>query len=197
MKKQNKFANWFKKYGTYAVAGALVVMLSGAVLITGLSASSQKAELNDAKNPVQSVGTYPITFSMPMANASMIKDFSADELYLNSTLGRWEYHDGIDLTSSDLKVFAVADGEVVGVEETSLYGTVITLKHANGLESLYGSLAENVLVKKGDKVKGGQEIATADNTASSEQADGKHLHFSMVENGKKIDPANYLELEVK
>ena len=99
MKKQ-KFANWFKKYGTYATAGALVLLLSGAVLVTGLNASSQKAELNDASNPVVSVGTYPITFSMPMANATLIKDFSVDELYLNGTLGRWEYHDGIDLTSS-------------------------------------------------------------------------------------------------
>lgn len=196
MKKQ-KFANWFKKYGTYATAGALVLLLSGAVLVTGLNASSQKAELNDVSNPVVSVGTYPITFSMPMANASLIKDFSVDELYLNGTLGRWEYHDGIDLTSSDLKVYAVADGEVVDVSENSLYGTVITLKHSNGLQSLYASLSDDVLVKKGDKVKAGTELGKADDTASSEAADGKHLHFSLIENGKKIDPANYLELEVK
>ena len=185
MKKQ-KFANWFKKYGTYATAGALVLLLSGAVLVTGLNASSQKAELNDASNPVVSVGTYPITFSMPMANASLIKDFSVDELYLNGTLGRWEYHDGIDLTSSDLKVYAVADGEVVDVSENSLYGTVITLKHANGLQSLYASLSDDVLVEKGDKVKAGTELGKADDTASSEAADGKHLHFSLIENGKKI-----------
>lgn len=196
MKKQ-KLANWFKKYGTYVTAGALVFLLSGAVLITGLNASNQKAELNDASSPVVSVGTYPITFSMPMANASLIKDFSVDELYLNATLGRWEYHDGIDLTSSDLKVYAVADGEVVDVSENSLYGTVITLKHSNGLESLYASLADDVLVEKGDKVKAGTELGKADDTASSEAADGKHLHFSLIENGKKIDPANYLELEVK
>ena len=196
MKKQ-KFANWFKKYGTYATAGVLVLLLSGAVLVTGLNASSQKAELNDASNPVVSVGTYPITFSMPMANASLIKDFSVDELYLNGTLGRWEYHDGIDLTSSDLKVYAVADGEVVDISENSLYGTVITLKHSNGLQSLYASLSDDVLVEKGDKVKAGAELGKADDTASSEAADGKHLHFSLIENGKKIDPANYLELEVK
>jgi murein DD-endopeptidase MepM/ murein hydrolase activator NlpD len=62
---------------------------------------------------------------------------------------------------------------------------------------LYASLNPEVEVKEGDKVKAGEVIGTADNTAGSESADGKHLHFSLIEKGKKIDPANYLEFEVK
>ena len=46
-------------------------------------------------------------------------------------------------------------------------------------------------------MKAGEALGSADNTASNEFADGKHLHFSLIENGKKIDPANYLEFEVK
>ena len=52
-------------------------------------------------------------------------------------------------------------------------------------------------VKEGDKVKAGTELGAADNTATNEAADGKHLHFAMIENNKKIDPANYLEFESK
>ena len=194
---KNKVGAWLKKYGTYVTAAVLVVALAGVVLATGLSSNVQKAESSNAENAIVSVNTYPITFSMPMKNASLLKDFSGDELFYNATLGRWEYHDGIDLVSSDLKVFAVANGEVVDVEENGLLGTTVTIKHANNLFSQYSSLSSNVLVEEGDKVKAGEEIASADNSATSEAADGKHLHFSMLENNKKIDPANYLEFEVK
>ena len=196
MEKQKKFALWIKKYGTYLTAAVLVVCLAGVVLITGLTSSSEKANTN-INDPSIEVSTTPLTFSMPMTNATLIKDFSSDELYLNSTLGRWEFHDGIDLVSADLKVFAVADGEVLEVSENSLTGTTILVKHSDSLVSLYGSLNPDVDVQKGDKVKAGEVLGSADNTASSEAADGKHLHFSLIEDGKKIDPANYLEFEVK
>ena len=58
-------------------------------------------------------------------------------------------------------------------------------------------LGEAIKKAVGDKVKNGDEIGTADSTAGGESADGKHLHFALLENGKKIDPANYLEFEVK
>lgn len=196
MEKQNKFATWIKKYGMYLTAGVLVLCLAGVVLVTGLVNSAQNAE-NNANGPSLEVGTKPLTFSMPMTNATLIKDFSSDELYLNSTLGRWEFHDGIDLVSGDLKVFAVADGEVLEVSENSLTGTTVLIKHSDSLVSLYGSLNAEVDVEKGDKVKAGDVIGNADNTATSEANDGKHLHFSLIENGQKIDPANYLEFEVK
>ena len=196
MEKQNKFATWIKKYGMYLTAGVLVLCLAGVVLVTGLVNSAQNAE-NNANGPSLEVGTKPLTFSMPMTNATLIKDFSSDELYLNSTLGRWEFHDGIDLVSGDLKVFAVADGEVLEVSENSLTGTTVLIKHSDSLVSLYGSLNAEVDVEKGDKVKAGDVIGNADNTAASEANDGKHLHFSLIENGQKIDPANYLEFEVK
>ena len=196
MEKQNKFATWLKKYGAYLTAGVLVVCLAGVVLITGLVNSSQNME-NNVNDPSIEVNATPLTFSMPMTNATLIKDFSSDELYLNSTLGRWEFHDGIDLVSSDLKVFAVADGEVLEVTESSLTGTTVLVKHSDSLVSLYASLNPEVEVKEGDKVKAGEVIGMADNTASSEANDGKHLHFSLIEKGQKIDPANYLEFEVK
>ena len=196
MEKQNKFATWMKKYGTYLTAGVLVFCLAAVVLVTGLVNSAQNVE-NNVNDPSIEVNTTPLTFSMPMANATLIKDFSSDELYLNSTLGRWEYHDGIDLVSNDLKVFAVADGEVLEVSESSLTGTTVLVKHSDSLVSLYASLNSEVEVKEGDKVKAGEVIGTADNTAGNESADGKHLHFSLIEKGQKIDPANYLEFEVK
>ncbi len=44
-------------------------------------------------------------------------------------------------------------------------------------------------MKKGDKIA---EVATA---YGSEAKDGEHLHLEMEENGKKVDPAKYLDIE--
>ena len=42
---------------------------------------------------------------------------------------------------------------------------VVEIKHTNGLKTRYGNLDENVLVKKGDKVKANQIIAKVGETA--------------------------------
>ena len=63
--------------------------------------------------------------------------------------------------------------------------------------STYGSLDEQVKVKVGDEVNRGQELGTISSTATSEADAGAHLHFSLLDNGKKIDPASYLNIEIK
>lgn len=197
MENRNRFLLWLKRYGTYTLAGVLILAMATMVLLSGLNSPSDNVEVSSAENPVVSVNTLPITFSMPMENATLIKDFSSSGLYFSSTLGWWEYHDGIDLTSTDLKVYAVADGYVSAINTNSLIGTTVTITHSNKLKSVYGSLNNELNVSVGDTVNEGDQIGTADDTASNEEADGNHLHFEMLENDKKIDPANYLEFEVK
>lgn len=197
MENKSKFSLWLKKYGTYTLAGILILAMATMILLSGLNTTSDNAEVSSAQNPVVSVNTLPITFSMPMGNATLIKDFSSSELFYNTTLGRWEYHGGIDLSSTDLKVYAVADGVVSAVNTNTLSGTSVEITHSNKLKSYYSSLNGELNVSLGDSVKEGDQIGTADNTASTEEDDGKHLHFEMIEDNKKIDPANYLEFEVK
>jgi len=55
-------------------------------------------------------------------------------------------------------VKAIFDGVVRLSRKHPQYGNVIVIRHANGLETVYGNNAEN-LVKVGDKVKAGQTIA--------------------------------------
>lgn len=197
MKKEN-FSNWFKKFGTYVISGGLVLAIG--ITIIAVGTGETKANVSEAKNPVVSVDTEPmsvLTFTLPMNEVNIVKDYSNDELFFNSTLGRWEFHNGIDLTSTDQKVFAVADGTVSKVYSDYANGTVIEIDHGNNLKSVYGSLSENVLVNVGDKVQKGTEIGTASTTATSEINDNAHLHFSFLENEKNVDPANYLDLASK
>ena len=73
----------------------------------------------------------------------------------------------------------------------SLDGNMIKIKHADGTETVYAHNNKN-LVKKGETVKAGQAIAKVGSTGN---ATGNHLHFELLVNGKRIDPATYVGLK--
>lgn len=192
----NKFKLFMKKYGYYCMVGVLVIALGVTI---GIVAGTEDNTLstNPADNPVVSVsGPETLTFTLPMENPSIVKDFSGTDVMWNATYGWWETHEGMDLTSDNPIVFAIADGEVISVTEDVFEGTKVVIEHSSGLESIYSSLSD-VKVKQGDKVKKGDQIGNASDTAGNETATGAHLHFELIENGSKIDPNNYLELEPK
>lgn len=194
----NKFKLFMKKYGYYCMVGVLVIALG---ITIGIAAGTEDNTLNTnpADNPVISV-TNPevLTFTLPMENPSIIKDFSGEDIVFNSSVGWWETHEGMDLTSENSLVFAIADGEVLSVVDDQLEGTKIVIEHANGLQSVYSSLdSTDIKVQAGDKVSMGDQLGVASTSASNESLTGAHLHFELIEDGTKIDPNNYLELEPK
>lgn len=194
----NKFKLFMKKYGYYCMVGVLVIALG---ITIGIAAGTEDNTLNTnpADNPVISV-TNPevLTFTLPMENPSIIKDFSGEDIVFNSSVGWWETHEGMDLTSENSLVFAIADGEVLSVTNDQLEGTKIVIEHANGLQSVYSSLdSTDIKVQVGDKVSMGDQLGVASTSASNESLTGAHLHFELIEDGTKIDPNNYLELEPK
>lgn len=103
--------------------------------------------------------------------------------------GRLSFHDGIDLAAaSGSKVYAFRDGTVTHSGWKSGYGQVVILKHEDGLESLYGHASET-LVRAGQKVSAGTELATVGSTGRST---GPHLHFEVRRHGKPVNPVPYL-----
>jgi len=106
------------------------------------------------------------------------------------SLGRYEYHKGLDLKASrrDL-VLAAADGVVVKIShKTTGYGNMIRLLHPSGYETLYAHLDE-IYLKKGDVVRAGQPIGRAGSTGHST---GVHLHYEVKRNDEQIDPNRFL-----
>lgn len=190
---KEKFVTFFKKYGYYCIAGVLVL----AIGLTIVLATRTSAPINVNPDDITDVDTKPISWAMPMNDLAVLKSFSDSELQYNKTLNVWEAHKSVDLTSSDLSVFAVAAGTVTAVEKNNAFGTVVTITHKDGFVSTYASLDANVPVKNGDTVEKGQKIGEASNTAENESEDGNHLHFEMYQNGSKIDPSNYLNFENK
>ena len=188
IKKERKVKKFFKRFGPYVIAGCLAfaIVLTGTVV--GLTSN------NNTSTPVN---TNELIFALPMNNPNVIKDFSNTELQENVTLNQWEAHLSIDMSSADNLVYAVLDGRVTDVSYNYMEGHKIVIEHDGGFESVYSSLDENLLVKEGDMVVRGQNIAVASLSATSETDIGEHLHFTLLKDDIKIDPNLYIELQNK
>ena len=98
------------------------------------------------------------------------------------------YHSGVDLAArAGAIVVAPADGMVTLAPPPrfSLEGNLVIVDHGMGLSSAFLHLSA-ALVRPGDIVRQGQPIGRVGATG---RATGPHLHWSLVWNGARIDPA--------
>ena len=181
-----------KRYGYYIVFGLLLLTVLTTLIIVGVK-STKKNDV-DVTTPVSST----VTPYMPVLNATIYKEYCGDKLTYNSTLKQWETHNAIDFqVANGSSVYSILDGVVEKVYTNVLEGTVVVISHDNGLVSTYGSLDSDASVSVGDKVSRGDEIGVVSSSATAESDAGAHLHFSMTDNGVKVDPASYLSITTK
>jgi len=103
--------------------------------------------------------------------------------------GRPARHEGIDIASKlGTKILAVGAGVVTWAGKRSGYGNLVEINHGNGYATRYGHNSK-VLVKVGDTVKKGQEIALMGSTGRST---GPHVHFEVLLHGRHVDPIKYV-----
>ncbi|MCD4790934.1 MAG: M23 family metallopeptidase [Bacteroidales bacterium] len=100
-----------------------------------------------------------------------------------------KFHPGIDFSAPiGTKIYATGNGVVKDVRRSRRgYGNRLLIDHGYGYETMYAHIHE-FKVKKGQKVKRGQLIATVGNTGKST---APHLHYEVRRNGKKINPIYY------
>ena len=96
----------------------------------------------------------------------------------------------ISINNEPFEVLAAMSGEVKEVKLDSFTGNKIIIAHPNGMETHYSSVSD-ILVKEGDLVEQGQPIATTIENEWNPTA-GIHLHFEVLEDGKHVNPRNYL-----
>ena len=100
-------------------------------------------------------------------------------------------HSGLDIAApTGTPVKAAAAGIVTHAGPAGTYGNLITIKHADGVETRYAHLSA-VTVTQGTRVDAGTEVGKVGSTGLST---GPHLHFELRRNGKLEDPANQLPL---
>jgi len=104
--------------------------------------------------------------------------------------GQKAFHEGIDFPANvGTPIVAAASGKVIFADVHPQYGKMIEIDHGNGLVSRYAH-ASKLLVKEGDLVVRGQEIARVGATG---RATGPHLHFEVRLNGAPQNPARFLQ----
>lgn len=106
---------------------------------------------------------------------------------------RWgRLHQGIDIEGwSETRVRAAQSGVVTKVgwlNGYSGFGLVVKIRHERRIVTMYAHL-ERALVKRGERVTAGQLIGKAGCTGS---CTGIHLHFQMWDDGRLVDPLDYL-----
>lgn len=103
--------------------------------------------------------------------------------------GRKEFHSGLDISNkSGKKVIATANGKVSYTGRKHLIGNLLIIDHGYGKVTKYGHLKE-ILVKKGQKVKRGDNIGLVGNSGRST---GPHLHYEIQINGTPVNPLKYI-----
>ncbi len=97
-----------------------------------------------------------------------------------------KFHSGVDLSCKrGTNIYAIADGKVIRSSNINGYGNYILIKHANGVVTAYAHLNRRN-VRKGDVLSKNDVIGTVGSTGFST---GPHLHFEIIKNSKKINPA--------
>lgn len=98
-------------------------------------------------------------------------------------------HNGIDIAvNSGSPVYATADGIVTLSGNRYAMGKTVIINHGFGIVTRYGHNSR-LLVKAGDFVQKGQQIALSGNTGRST---GAHLHYEVWVNDEVVDPTKFM-----
>lgn len=125
----------------------------------------------------------------PIANARITSTFGYRHLF-----GKTAYHSGMDFAApTGTPIYATGDGVVVHAGWGNGYGNYIDIDHGNGYVTRYGH-ASRLFVSVGDQVRANQNIAAVGSTGRST---GPHLHYEVLRNGQRENPATYLALAPK
>lgn len=177
-----------------AAASAETTAPASATDDTQAATAAASAAADDAAQEALAQPSAP-AFVRPVAG-DLSEPFSGDELVYQQTFGDWRTHAGADYSAElGARVYAITDGKVSAVSTDALYGTCVTLDHADGLETIYKGLSAKVKVKEGDRVKAGDVLGTVDDTNVAEASEGPHLHVEAIQNGTHIDPETLLSQE--
>lgn len=102
--------------------------------------------------------------------------------------GESRFHRGVDLRAAyGTEVPAASGGTVVCAGERGSYGNLVVVRDGQGVETRYAHLSAT-LVKEGDVVTPGTPVGRV---GSSGRSAAPHLHFEVLVNGERVDPARW------
>lgn len=104
--------------------------------------------------------------------------------------GKKARHEGLDFAGiRGSEVIAVASGAVTWSGSRRGYGKLLEIDHGNGYITRYAH-NDQLLVKAGDRITAGQEIAKMGSTG---RASSPHVHFEVLYKGKAVNPYKFVK----
>jgi murein DD-endopeptidase MepM/ murein hydrolase activator NlpD len=121
----------------------------------------------------------------PIALGRLISRYSRSRFH--PILKTYRPHYGIDYAANTGQpIEATGDGSVIRAGWWGTYGIVVAIQHPRGLETRYAHMSRlGVGIKTGVRVEQGQTIGYVGMTGL---ANGPHVHYELLRNGKHIDP---------
>ena len=164
--------------------------------INGQEVSTEVLDTEVVTTPVDEVvlvGTKATSSSASSSTSSagFIFPLPRGSYKVSSYWGDGRGHKGVDLCANKgVSIYAVAAGTVEYAGYKGDYGYSVVVNHGNGIKTRYAH-ASVLCVKAGDTVTQGQMVAAVGNTGNSY---GNHLHFEVIVNGTRVNPAPYINL---
>ena len=205
-----------KRYGKVFILSVyigivIVMVLSVLLVITGV-----KNFLTDKEEPNHVLDDYFSDISPVMkteTNGNVIRpylndkvkvltyfyDYKSDDKKRESSIINFKntylQNTGVDYyLDEDFDVISIMDGEIESIEDSELYGKVVTIKHNDNLKTIYSNI-KDVLVNVGYKISQGEIFASSDNSKIYND-DKSILHFEVNYKNENIDPENLYTLKV-
>ena len=127
----------------------------------------------------------PFSYAPPLAG-TLTSSFGWRE---DPNGGEEAFHYGIDLAADEGTPFACFANGTVGVTgESTVLGKYLTVRHADGYETLYAHCS-GISVSSGQSVAQGETLGEVGATGN---ATGAHLHFELHDGTQYLDPSGYL-----
>lgn len=134
------------------------------------------------------VGTKPVpkkaatgTFRRPTGKAVVSSNYG---------YRRSGFHTGVDFALAHGSPVYASDGGTVSFSGwKGGYGYLVIINHGNGMQTYYAHNSK-LLVKRGQKVGKGEQIAKIGSTGNSS---GPHCHFEIRVNGRHVNPWRYID----
>lgn len=146
------------------------------------------ADLNESLKQYQRIYAGTGVFGWPLDSLRMTSPYGNRVDPFGTGTIRW--HNGVDFgASTGTPVYATDDGVIALSGWMSGYGWTIIIDHGSGITSLYAHNSQ-LVAQAGQSVKRGDIISKVGSTGNST---GPHLHLSVFESGKDVNPTKYVK----
>lgn len=124
----------------------------------------------------------------PVSNKDLKRTASGYGYRIDPIYKTTKFHQGMDFSANvGTPVYVTGNGRVVETGWQQGFGNTVVIDHGYDYKTRYAHLSK-ILVRKGQEVIRGEEIAEVGNTGKSI---GPHLHYEVLYKGKAQNPINY------